>query len=518
MYAALLARKYLTTKVIPLLAAFAVTLCVATELIVWSVMGGFLANLVDEGRRMDGDLRITWEHVGFAHYADLVHRLEADPAVAAATPLIETLGLIGLPNDRRLSVQLLGIEPASYAEATIYADSLYWRPQTEPNRLDEDREDPRLREDNHDILAGWLADGARLDEFDPDTGATKAAIVMGIASAGWNQRQPGNWYLPRYNERLLADGGVRPAPQYLPRTSVAVTVLPLGRGGNADELDLRTLEFPVANELYTGNYAVDARQAFVPLSVLQDMLQMGPAKRVAPGQSPFAVQVDDEGRESFGLPEIAGEAPARVTDVLVRAAPGVSPVDLEAVCLRVYEDFEADHPGDVPIPQYIGLNTFEERNAGFIAAVQKETTLVLFIFGVVSLTSVFLVLAIFWAMVSEKTRDIGILRAIGASRTGVAAVWVGYGLAIGIVGSALGSALAAIVVSNINPIHEWLGAALGVQIWDPNVYYFTTIPTDLDAFKFAVIAASGVVASVLGALVPAARAALMDPVKALRFD
>src|SRR5690606_25734580 len=68
MYAALLARKYLTTKAIPLLAAFAVTLSVATELIVWSVMGGFLTMLVNEGRKTDGDLRITWEHVGFGYY------------------------------------------------------------------------------------------------------------------------------------------------------------------------------------------------------------------------------------------------------------------------------------------------------------------------------------------------------------------------------------------------------------------------------------------------------------------
>ena len=128
MYAAVLSRKYLTTKAIPLLAALAVTLSVATELIVWSVMGGFLTMLVDEGRKTDGDLRITWEHVGFGHYEDLVERLEADPAIAHATPMIETLAILGMPDDRPVSVQLLGIEPASYAEATVYGQSLYWRP------------------------------------------------------------------------------------------------------------------------------------------------------------------------------------------------------------------------------------------------------------------------------------------------------------------------------------------------------------------------------------------------------
>ncbi len=207
-----------------------------------------------------------------------------------------------------------------------------------------------------------------------------------------------------------------------------------------------------------------------------------------------------------------------MTDVLVRAAPGVKGDALEAAAKAVYADFADAHRGAVPSAARISIQTYEQRNAMFIGAVQKETTLVLFIFGVVSLTSVFLVLAIFWAMVSEKTRDIGVLRAIGASGTGVAAVWVGYGLAIGLVGSAMGAGLAALIVTNINPIHGWMGKALGVQVWDPSVYYFTTIPTDLDAMKFVIIVAGGIIASVVGALVPAARAAWMDPVKALRFD
>ncbi|MFI4880964.1 MAG: ABC transporter permease [Phycisphaerales bacterium JB064] len=513
MYAAVLARKYLTTKAIPLLAALAVTLSVATELIVWSVMGGFLTMLVNEGRKTDGDLRITWENVGFGHYQDLVDRLEAHPAIAHATPMIETLAILGMPDDRPVTVQLLGVDPASYAAATVYEQSLYWRPIESPVPGDAEGNDPRLRTEDHGVLERWLREGRSLR-----TPTGEAAMVTGIAATGWNRRvMPGNFYVPYYSEQKLASGGVNLDIEFLPNLSVRLTVMPLGQE-SAGALDLRTIEFPIANELSTGNYAYDSRIALVPLEALQDLLQMGEARRVDPSSNPFAIEVGPDGVERPKGPTIVGEAPARVTDVLVRAAPGVKGDQLQQAAEAVYAQFEAEHRGEVPSPRAIAIMTYEQRNAMFIGAVQKETTLVLFIFGVVSLTSVFLVLAIFWAMVSEKTRDIGVLRAIGASGTGVAAVWVGYGLAIGVVGSALGAGLAALVVTNINPIHEWMGKALGVQVWDPNVYYFTTIPTDLDSTKFVIIVAGGIIASVVGALVPAARAAWMDPVKALRFD
>lgn len=520
MYAALLARKYLTTKAIPLLAALAVTLSVATELIVWSVMGGFLTMLVNEGRKTDGDLRITWEHVGFGHYEDLVERLEADPAIAHASPLIETLAILGMPDDRPVSVQLLGIDPASYAEATVYEQSLYWRPVeggVEPVKLDKNGnpmpQDPRLVEDDHPVLEQWLREGSTLRES-----GGEAAMVTGIAATAWNKRVvPGNFYVPWFSERRLPSGGVDVDYSFLPQRRVKLTVLPLGQGG-AGALDLRTVEFPIANELSTGNYAYDSAIALVPLDTLQDLLQMAAAQQIDPSSNPYAVEIGPDGVERPVKPKIIGESPARATDVLVRAAPGVSSEALLAACEAVYAQFEEANRGEVPSTRSIAIRTYEQRNAMFIGAVQKETTLVLFIFGVVSLTSVFLVLAIFWAMVSEKTRDIGVLRAIGASGTGVAAVWVGYGLAIGLVGSALGAGLAALVVTNINPIHEWLGKQLNIQVWDPNVYYFTTIPTDLDSQKFIIIVAGGIIASVVGALVPAARAAWMDPVKALRFD
>ncbi|MBL8963533.1 MAG: hypothetical protein JNK70_05635, partial [Phycisphaerae bacterium] len=74
MYQALLTRRYLTSKIMPLLASLAVVLCTAMVLIVWSVMGGFLVKLMNSGRALVGDVVVAWPNTGFAHYDDLIGR------------------------------------------------------------------------------------------------------------------------------------------------------------------------------------------------------------------------------------------------------------------------------------------------------------------------------------------------------------------------------------------------------------------------------------------------------------
>ena len=167
--------------------------------------------------------------------------------------------------------------------------------------------------------------------------------------------------------------------------------------------------------------------------------------------------------------------------------------------------------------EHFALN-FRIVSEAMIGAVEKETALVLVLFAFMSIVAVFLVLAIFWSMVSEKTKDIGILRALGASRMGVAWVWVRYGLAIGVVGALLGGAMAYLIVLNINPIHDWMGKTLGMVIWDPKIYYFSVIPNKVNGTHAVIVMVCFVLSCAVGAFIPAMRAAWLHPVKALRFE
>ncbi len=519
-YQLLLTRRYLTSKIMPLLASLAVVLCTAMVLITWSVMGGFLKKFVASGRTMTGDVVITWPNTGFPHYDDLITRLKADPMIAAATPVIEAFGLIQLPDGRNETVQIRGIHGPSYAEVTAYGDILWWKPLDKPVPADKKAQDPRVDPKLKDLMGRLEEQGRTLTRINPDTGQAEGAVVPGIEVSGFNQREVTGFYTPKVLLERRKDGTTRAVDVFLPRNGeVILNVLPLDTEGQAVQTVTRRL--PVANEFHSGVFEFDKNIVLIELGVLQDMLMMDEALRAV--DEPAAPTAGDGGESFAGTPPAQAMEiePARVTHVYVRGVGDLSTFGaadpLRIRCEHIYADFAADHP-DVPAEWNIRILTWEDLNRTMINAVRTETTVVLVVFSFISLTAVFLVLAIFWAMISEKTRDIGVLRSIGASKGGIAGLWLGYGLAIGIVGSVLGLAAAYTIVININPIHEWMGQALGLQIWDPRVYYFVKIPNEVEPDRAAIVFFGGLFCSVGGALWPAIRAANMHPVKALRFE
>lgn len=523
MYQALLTRKYLTRKVMPMLAMAAVMLSVATILITWSVMGGFLKTLIESGRTLVGDVAIVWPNVGFAYYDELIDRLEDDPMIESATPTIETFGLIQLPDDRIELVSIKGVDPGSYSAVTGFADTLWWKPIDKPTPKDHQREDLRLNPEYKDLLTRIEHNGLSMTRRDPRTGATDPAAVLGIEVTGLNERTVWGGYFPREANRARADGGVDRIDEFMPRDgSVGLTVLSLDSSGRP--VDPKTITMPIANEFQSGLYEVDQGTILVPLDVLQRMLKLNAAQRVErvpDDQNPFAIEVDPEtGQVSPKMREVIGQDPARVTTVLVKGVDGADLTKLHERVRAIYDEFAQAHRGQVPsaTQMFYQIKTWEDLNRTMISAVKKETGLVLFIFGIVSFTTVFLVLAIFWSMATEKTKDIGILRALGASTPGIAWLWIRYGAVIGLVGAVLGTALGYLIVDNINAIHDWMGRTFGLVIWDPRQYYFIEIPSDVDASKAVIVFAVGVLTCVLGAWIPAWHSARMDPVKALRFE
>jgi lipoprotein-releasing system permease protein len=223
-----------------------------------------------------------------------------------------------------------------------------------------------------------------------------------------------------------------------------------------------------------------------------------------------------------------------------------------------------------PDVNFVAVRTWREQLRDILGPVEKERELMRILFSIVYLVCAGLVLSIFWAIVHEKTRDIGILRAVGASRPGILGVFLAYGLVVGLAGAVIGAVLGWLVTDNINAIHEGLGhpaptwswitayvvaaalagsgawnarqgsmlrtllslvgtivvAAVGTALlmhrgflmWDPSVYYFNTIPSKVDWFSAVLTMAGAIVFSVLGAAIPAARAADTDPVRALRYE
>jgi lipoprotein-releasing system permease protein len=128
------------------------------------------------------------------------------------------------------------------------------------------------------------------------------------------------------------------------------------------------------------------------------------------------------------------------------------------------------------------------------------------------------ILAIFFMIVVEKTRDIGILKSLGATGRGIMGIFLAYGLSLGVVGAGVGLVLGLVFVKYINQIADLLGRITGRPVFDPSIYYFQQIPTIVDVPTVAWIVAGAMAIAVLASILPARRAARLHPVEALRYE
>ena len=109
----------------------------------------------------------------------------------------------------------------------------------------------------------------------------------------------------------------------------------------------------------------------------------------------------------------------------------------------------------------------------------KPTILNMLLFMIIAVAG-FGILAIFYMIVVEKTRDIGILKSLGASGRGVMGIFLAYGLSLGLVGSGVGMVIGLLFVHYINQIADCLGWITGRPVFNPAIYYFYRIPTIVD--------------------------------------
>ena len=350
------------SRVIPLIAIAAVGLCVALVIVVVSVMTGFLDMVQSAGKTLMGDVIITYGVSGIPHYETLVEKLEEDPSVVAATPIVDGWGLLRMPypdtNAKQSeTVQVWGIDPESFTRVTGFNDSLQWKTSSKQQldwllydavnknasailqtmkkkkkQLLIDTVDSAGSTMNYQFTNLWSAMEKQLSKeqweiinaYDerlqnPETvfaqGLSlsrngKPGIVSGLHVSDGNERQQDGSYAVIRNDHW-----------WMPRYEGTLTMLPIASDGGLIEPE--SIIMPFTNEFQSGVFLIDSSRIFVPIKTSQQLLHLDKAE---------LVDIDDP-------TIIVGIDPARATSVLLRGADGVTADELQLIAEKVYDEF-----------------------------------------------------------------------------------------------------------------------------------------------------------------------------------
>jgi lipoprotein-releasing system permease protein len=471
-------RRWLT-----LVAMVAVFLGVGVLVVVMAFMGGMVTQVRQAIRGGLSDVIIDYEISGFRYYDEFAEAVRSHPNVRAATPVIFTYGLVNIrPNARgyehaRVSKQCLiyGVRPEELAQVSRFSEFLVTR-QTGWERPSLDVPEEFARQMT--LLGERVYDGC----------------IPGIEMVTYNP--PANSPMFGTEPVLLSSVGAH----------LEVTTFPIRESGGIERLmgvpQVNTRRFTVVDHYKSRLYDFDRQNIFIPFQAAQELSGLGEVR-------------DEDGTL---------QSPGRAHQILVRlhdyrqARQTIE--DLGILWPRRWCELEGLDP-DSPAVQaapILSFLTWEQRQASIIGAYEMQRTVMLLIMGLIILIAAFLIGATLSMIVKEKTRDIGILKSLGASNFGVAQIFVLYAMVVSGTASLLGLVAGLIFTWNINPIERQCSQWLGRDIFDRRTFYFDSIPTDVDPLYTTLIVVGAVALAAACSLFAAYRAARLQPVEALRYE
>ena len=233
----------------------------------------------------------------------------------------------------------------------------------------------------------------------------------------------------------------------------------------------RIVSYTVAAVFEVGIYDLDERYVVMPMRDAQDLLMLG---------------------DEVGMIELQTTNPDKVQQIL---APLQQVVQGKGVIVG-----------------------WQQMNSSLFEALEIERVAMFVVLSLIVLVAVFNILSSLIMLVRAKTRDIAILRTMGASRRSMMKVFVTVGVTIGSLGIILGIVLGALFLFFRQGIVNAFQFLTGANLWDPSVRFLTELPSRTDPVEVFAIVLIALVLSFLATLYPAWKAASTDPVQVLRYE
>ena len=164
------------------------------------------------------------------------------------------------------------------------------------------------------------------------------------------------------------------------------------------------------------------------------------------------------------------------------------------------------------------ISDWREMNAQLFEALEVERVAMFPVLSIIILVAVFNILSSLIMLVRAKTRDIAILRTMGATRGGLLRIFMTVGTVIGVLGMIAGLVLGFVFLHFRQNVVDFVQVVTGQNLWDPQIRFLTELPSKPNPVEIVVIAAMALVFSFLATLYPAFKAANTDPVQVLRYE
>jgi lipoprotein-releasing system permease protein len=306
-------------------------------------------------------------------------------------------------------------------------------------------------------VEGVLVRGMRIEDL-----RSNKTITANVKSGNLASVQPGSGRIA-IGSRLAELLGAFPG-------SEIALISPEGRSTVVGTVP-RIVSYTVGAVFEVGVYDYDKAFVIMPMEDAQSLLMMG---------------------DQVGMIELQTTKPDRVDEILAPLEPAVRGRGI--------------------------IVDWRQMNSALFEALEIERIAMFVVLSLIVLVAVFNILSSLIMLVRAKTRDIAILRTMGASRRGMMKVFVTVGVIIGSLGILLGLILGAIFLFFRQGVVDAIQFLTGQNLWDPSVRFLSELPSDTDAFEVTAIVLIALVLSFLATLYPAWKAASTDPVQVLRYE